>query len=62
MTAGRQVRNAAPPALSLRKPAHSRRFLFTPEISRCEKIFCVVKNHAAWHNQKHCGMENRVPQ
>ncbi|QCU28880.1 hypothetical protein FE789_12050 [Burkholderia pseudomallei] len=45
-----------------RKPAHSRRFLFAPEISRYEKNFCVVKNHAAWHNPTHCSMENHIPQ
>ncbi|TAM50609.1 MAG: hypothetical protein EPN57_22820 [Paraburkholderia sp.] len=29
-------------------------------ISRYEKLFCVVKICAAWHNNCRCGMENVV--
>ncbi|RQT28872.1 hypothetical protein DF135_27320 [Burkholderia cepacia] len=31
-------------------------FFAPPQISRCGKFFCVVKNHAAWHNPGDCGM------
>ncbi|WP_177313199.1 hypothetical protein, partial [Burkholderia ubonensis] len=43
------------------QPAHPRRFFFAlVDISRCEKFFCVVKNHAAWHNTRHCRMEKSI--
>ncbi|PCE21617.1 hypothetical protein BZL54_34310 [Burkholderia ubonensis subsp. mesacidophila] len=43
------------------QPAHPRRFFFAlADISRYEKFFCVVKNHAAWHNTRHCGMEKGI--
>ncbi|MBY4827806.1 hypothetical protein K6X08_38490, partial [Burkholderia contaminans] len=35
-------------------------FFVPPHISRCGKFFCVVKNHAAWHNPGDCGMENSI--
>ncbi|RQS73920.1 hypothetical protein DID96_07010 [Burkholderia sp. Bp8963] len=39
------------------QPAHPRRFFFAlAAISRCGKFFCVVKNHAAWHNPVCCRM------
>ncbi|MPW04648.1 hypothetical protein GCT19_03095 [Paraburkholderia sp. CNPSo 3155] len=31
-----------------------------PQISRCKKIFCVVKNHAARHKNGYCNRENIV--
>ncbi|AYZ98090.1 hypothetical protein DB771_27375 [Burkholderia sp. AU29985] len=38
-----------------------RRFFFAPpDISRYEKFFCVVKNHAAWHNACDCRMGKYV--
>ncbi|PQP19589.1 hypothetical protein C5615_09050 [Burkholderia cepacia] len=49
-----------PPRQSSR-PAHLRRFFFVPpHISRYEKFFCVVKNHAAWHNPDDCGMGKSI--
>ncbi|AZQ51563.1 hypothetical protein D5R55_11380 [Burkholderia cenocepacia] len=43
------------------QPAHPRRFFFvSPSISRCGKFFCVVKNHAARHNPRDCGMGKRI--
>ncbi|MBC8745888.1 hypothetical protein F6X42_04345 [Paraburkholderia sp. WC7.3b] len=31
-----------------------------PQISRCKKIFCVVKNHVAKHKKSHCNREDIV--
>jgi hypothetical protein len=46
------------------KDRHSMcRFFFvhpTP-FSRYEKIFCVVKICAAWHNRRRCEMKNGIP-
>ncbi|RQY81282.1 hypothetical protein DF108_18925 [Burkholderia stagnalis] len=43
------------------QPAHPRRFFFaSANISRCKKFFCVVKNHAAWHNPRYCGMGKSI--
>ncbi|RQS80446.1 hypothetical protein DF032_13465 [Burkholderia seminalis] len=43
------------------RPAHLRRFFFASlDISRCEKFFCVVKNHVARHNRYDCGMGKSI--
>jgi hypothetical protein len=38
--------------LNQKKPVLRHRFFFVPtQISRCGKIFCLVKNRVAWHNK-----------
>jgi hypothetical protein len=50
--------SGGPPPQPSARPAHPRRFFVSRHISRCGKFFCVVKNHAAWHNPRRCVMEN----
>ncbi|PRH49917.1 hypothetical protein C6V05_02520 [Burkholderia multivorans] len=35
-------------------------FFVSPRFSRYEKIFCLVKNHAAWHNRADCRIKKGV--
>ncbi|RAB86483.1 hypothetical protein DN556_15990 [Burkholderia multivorans] len=57
----KRARAACEPPHASDRPAHPRRFFFvSPRFSRCEKIFCLVKNHAAWHNRADCRIKKGV--
>jgi len=58
--------DSAPLSVGPEKPVLRHRFFFVyrspPKISRYEKIFCVVKNHAARHKTAYCNRGNIVSQ